>query len=192
MVKISQKELIEAGVQGTLNVMRSCVKAGTVKRVILTSSTAAVSSRPLQGGGHVLDEESWSDVEYLRTEKPPAWVHIHVQSEPVSNDHLQIDKTMCRVSLQAYSVSKVLLDKEACKFAQVNNISLVTVCPVVTVGVAPALIVNTSVPACLSFLSGEEEHKMQQNPSELLVFFASRSCPMLYGGYAVCNFRRRG
>ncbi|CAN6241012.1 unnamed protein product [Urochloa humidicola] len=127
--KNPEKELIEPAVRGTLNVLRSCAKAGTVKRVVLTSSASAVSSRPLEGDGHVLDEDSWADVDYLTTNKSGPW---------------------------GYPVSKVLLEKEASRFAQDHGISLVTVLPVVTVGSSPARLIHTSVPASLSLLSGNE------------------------------------
>jgi len=79
----TQEELIGPAVRGTLNVLRSCAKAGTVKRVILTSSAAAVvpsgSGSPAPrgggGGGRVLDEETWPDVDYLVANKPLTWVH---------------------------------------------------------------------------------------------------------------------
>ncbi|CAM0902571.1 unnamed protein product [Alopecurus aequalis] len=144
-----EKEVIEPAVHGTLNVMRSCVRAGTVKRVVLTSSAAAVSSRPLEGDGHVLDEESWSDLDFLRARKTGAW---------------------------AYPVSKVLLEKAASAFAQEKGISLVTVCPVVTVGTAPAVKVGTSVPDMLSLLSGDEARIRRLE----LIGIASGSIPMVH------------
>jgi len=57
--------------------------------------------------------------------------------------------------MQAYTVSRVLMEKEACRFARVHGIDLVTVCPVVTIGKAPAAKkIPASVPACLSLISG--------------------------------------
>ncbi|CAN6241019.1 unnamed protein product, partial [Urochloa humidicola] len=124
-----EREQIEPSVRGTLNVMRSCARAGTVKRVVLTSSASSICiRRPLEGDGHVLelDEESWSDLEWVTAEKPPSW---------------------------GYVVSKVLSEKEALRFAEEHGMSLAIACPVLTVGASPVPEVYTSVPASLSMLS---------------------------------------
>jgi len=66
-----QKQLIEPAVNGTLNVLRSAKKEGkTVKRVVLTSSIAAVEKPkkgPLKGISYT--EEDWNDESLL--EKDP-------------------------------------------------------------------------------------------------------------------------
>ena len=146
--------------------MRSCAKAGTVKRVVLTSSVASILVRPeLQGDGHVLDEESWSDVERLTATKPLHRVRVHtphvlfhalpfqtagtLMAPPVRAWHSF--RRIASHRMQGYPVSKVLLEKEASRFAEEHGISVVTVCPVAVVGAAPA----PSVPICLSLLSGE-------------------------------------
>jgi dihydroflavonol-4-reductase len=57
-VKDPQKDLVDPAVQGTRNVLASCKKAGTVRRVVLTSSMAAITDEP--EGDHVLTEEDWN------------------------------------------------------------------------------------------------------------------------------------
>lgn len=66
--------MIKPAIQGVHNVLKACVRAKTVKRVILTSSAAAVTINKLNGTGLVMDENKWTDVEFLSTEKPPTWV----------------------------------------------------------------------------------------------------------------------
>ena len=67
MVYSFQTELVDPAVNGTLNVLKSCAKSPSVKRVILTSSMVAVT----QTGKHknpedVVDETWFSDPDFCR------------------------------------------------------------------------------------------------------------------------------
>lgn len=65
-----QEELIEPAVKGTLNVLRSCKKVPSVKRVVLTSSMAAVmfNSNPLNPDG-IVDETCFSDPVFCKEQE---------------------------------------------------------------------------------------------------------------------------
>ncbi|CAK9135458.1 unnamed protein product [Ilex paraguariensis] len=58
-----ENDMIKPAVQGALNVLKASAKAETVKRVILTSSAAAVTISSGEETGLVVDESNWTDVE---------------------------------------------------------------------------------------------------------------------------------
>lgn len=58
-VKDAQKDLVEPAVRGTISALEACVKAGTVRRVVLTSSMAAITDEP--DANHVLSEKDWNE-----------------------------------------------------------------------------------------------------------------------------------
>ncbi|GMN49751.1 hypothetical protein TIFTF001_018924 [Ficus carica] len=124
-----ENDMIKPAIQGVLNVLNACAKAKTVKRVVLTSSAAAVSINTLSGTGLVVDEENWSDIEFLTTQKPPTW---------------------------GYPVSKTLAEKTAWKFAEEHNIDLVTVIPSLMAGPSLTPDIPSSVGMATCLLSGNE------------------------------------
>lgn len=67
---ILQADLIEPALKGTLNVLRSCAKTPSVKRVVLTSSVAAVHANGKPKTPEVVvDETWWSDPEFCKSTK---------------------------------------------------------------------------------------------------------------------------
>ncbi|KAF7833718.1 cinnamoyl-CoA reductase [Senna tora] len=92
-----QAELIDPAVNGTLNVLKSCAKSSSVKRVVLTSSfyTVPMNGRPKTP--EVVVDETWF-------------------SSP----------DFCRESKMWYPLSKTLAEEAAWKFAKENNIDLIT------------------------------------------------------------------
>ncbi len=57
-VKDPQRDLVDPAVEGTRGVLSACKRAGTVKRVVLTSSMAAITDEP---DGRVLTEADWNE-----------------------------------------------------------------------------------------------------------------------------------
>jgi len=58
-----QKDLVDPALKGTMNVLQACAKAGSVKKVVLTSSAAAVFDEPVSE--HVYTEEDWNETSSL-------------------------------------------------------------------------------------------------------------------------------
>lgn len=124
-----ENDMIKPATQGVVNVLKACAKAKTVKRVVLTSSAAAVSINTLNGTDLVMTEKDWTDIEFLSSAKPPTW---------------------------GYPASKTLAEKAAWKFAEENNIDLITVIPSLMTGPSLTPIVPSSIGLATSLISGNE------------------------------------
>ncbi|KAJ8437874.1 hypothetical protein Cgig2_031390 [Carnegiea gigantea] len=124
-----ENDMIKPAVQGVTNVLRACVKAKSVTRVVMTSSAAAVSINTRTGTGLVLNEDDWTDVDFLYSQKPPTW---------------------------GYPVSKTLAERTAWKFAHENNIDLITVVPSLITGAALTSDVPSSICLAACLLTGNE------------------------------------
>ncbi|XP_014499795.1 cinnamoyl-CoA reductase 1 [Vigna radiata var. radiata] len=128
--KDPQAEFLDPAVKGTLNVLKSCSKSATLKRVVVTSSVAAVAcnDRP-RAPDEVLDETWFSDPEF------------------------------CRRNQGWYDLSKTLAEEAAWKFAKENNIDLVTINPALVSGPLLQPELNTSAAAVLNFVNGSPTFK---------------------------------
>ena len=62
---IFQSQIIDPAVKGTLNVLRSCAKVPSIKRVIVTSSMASVMFNKKLLTPDVITDETWVSVQLL-------------------------------------------------------------------------------------------------------------------------------
>ncbi|KAJ0590584.1 putative (3R)-2'-hydroxyisoflavanone reductase [Helianthus annuus] len=92
----------ERAIKGSLGILQACVDSKTVKKVVYTSSASTVI---FNGKTHteVLDEESWSDIDFIHT-------HFKEFGAP-------------------YFVSKTLTEKATLKFGEENGLDVVTIIP---------------------------------------------------------------
>ncbi|KAI3884755.1 hypothetical protein MKW92_042644 [Papaver armeniacum] len=124
-----ENEILKPTLRGVLNVMKSCKKAETVKRVIFTTSAGTVNVEEHQKP--VYNESSWSDLDFIRTTKMTGWM---------------------------YFVSKTLAEKAAQEFAEENNIHFISVIPTLVVGPFLMNSMPPSMLTALALITGNEAH----------------------------------
>ncbi|CAA2964638.1 tetraketide alpha-pyrone reductase 2 [Olea europaea subsp. europaea] len=99
-----QENLIDPCIKGTLNVLNSCKKASSLKRVVLTSSCSSIRYRYDVQQVSPLNESHWSDPNY------------------------------CKDYNLWYAYAKTIAEQEAWKVAEKSGIDLVVVNPSFVVG----------------------------------------------------------
>ncbi|KAE8733107.1 Cinnamyl alcohol dehydrogenase [Hibiscus syriacus] len=120
-------ELIDPAVKGTLNVLNSCAKSPSCKRVVLTSSMAAVAFNGKPRTPDVVVDENWfTDADYCKGLK--LW----------------------------YVVSKTLAEDSAWKFSKEKSIDMVTINPAMVIGPLLQPTLNTSAAAILNLIKGAQ------------------------------------
>nr|BAE78769.1 dihydroflavonol 4-reductase [Agapanthus praecox] len=127
--KDPENEVIKPTIEGMLGIMKSCKKAGTVKRVIYTSSAGTVNVEEHQKPEY--NEDSWSDLEFCRRVKMTGWM---------------------------YFVSKSLAEKAAWDFARENGLDLTTIIPTLVVGPFITSTMPPSMITALSLITGNKAH----------------------------------
>ncbi|KAD2054429.1 hypothetical protein E3N88_41937 [Mikania micrantha] len=93
----------EKSIKGGLGILQACINSPTVKKVVYTSSASTVVLNGKTHTDQVLDEESWSDVDFIRA---------HFKDFGAS-----------------YFVSKTLTEKAMLEFGGNNGLDVVTVIP---------------------------------------------------------------
>lgn len=102
--KESEHVLTERAMKGSLGILQACIDSRTVKKLIYTSSASTVVFNEKRLNNEILDEESWSDVDLIR-----------------SNDKQQHGSS--------YFISKILTEKGILEFAEKKGFDVVTVLP---------------------------------------------------------------
>ncbi|GLU00308.1 hypothetical protein SLE2022_176850 [Rubroshorea leprosula] len=119
-------DLIDPALKGTLNVLKSCTKVPSIKKVVLTSSMAAVTYNGKSLIPDVVVDETWFS-----------------------------DAAFCENSKLWYMLSKTLAEEAAWKFAKENGIDLVTINPGFVIGPILQPTPNASIEVMLKLTTAE-------------------------------------
>ncbi|KHN20447.1 Dihydroflavonol-4-reductase [Glycine soja] len=134
-----QANIINPAIKGTINLLKSCLKSNSVKRVVFTSSISTVTAKDINGKSkHIVDESCQIHPDTCM-EHTSKWMGLFLW-------------------WQVYALSKLLTEEAAFQFAKENGIDLVSVITSTVAGPFFTANVLTSVKVLLSPLTGETEY----------------------------------
>ncbi|KAL2327957.1 hypothetical protein Fmac_021384 [Flemingia macrophylla] len=129
-----QANIINPAIKGTINVLKSCLKSNSVKRVVFTSSISTITGKDSNGNWKpIVDESCQIQPDSVWKTQATGWV---------------------------YALSKLLTEEAAFQFAKENGIDLVSVITGTVAGPFFTANVPASVKVLLSPLTGETEYFM--------------------------------
>ncbi|KAG0561483.1 hypothetical protein KC19_9G067800 [Ceratodon purpureus] len=151
---MSETGYIETAVKGTLNVLESCAKLKRpLKRLVLTSSMAAVHFSKKLTPDSVIDETFFSDPEVIR-------------NLPFLGE-----------DFKSYVLSKTYAEKAAWDFVEEHkNLNMVSINPVMVMGPTLQGTVNSTNSFPLDFLSGE----LKTIPNAVRGWIGVKDCAMAH------------
>ncbi|TVU02544.1 hypothetical protein EJB05_51954, partial [Eragrostis curvula] len=127
--KDPENEVIKPTVEGMLSIMRACKDAGTVRRIVFTSSAGTVNIEERQRP--VYDHDNWSDVDFCRRVKMTGWM---------------------------YFVSKSLAETAAMAYAAEHGLDLISIIPTLVVGPFLSTAMPPSLVTALALVTGNQPH----------------------------------
>jgi nucleoside-diphosphate-sugar epimerase len=122
-----QAQFLDPAIKGTLNLLQAAEKAKSVRRVVLTSSVAAVRINRRDTAGATIDESWWSDPE------------------------------VCKEQQRWYPMSKTLAEQAAWDFVKGKHFDLVVINPAFVIGTLLQPSVNDSAALVGEYLSGSTD-----------------------------------
>lgn len=126
-----QANIIDPAIKGTLNLLKSCLKSNSVKRVVFTSSISTITARDSnEKWKPIVDESCQIEADHVWNTKASGWV---------------------------YALSKLATEEAAFKFAKENGIDLVSVITTTVAGPFFTTNVPSSVKVLLSPITGDTE-----------------------------------
>ncbi|XP_049356324.1 dihydroflavonol 4-reductase-like [Solanum verrucosum] len=126
-----EENMIEPAIEGTLNVLKSCLKSNSVKKVVFTSSISTITARDNFGKWRpFVDESCKIPIQHVKNTKPSGWVYV---------------------------LLKVLTEDAAFQFAKENGIDLVSTITPTIAGPFLTPTVPSSIRVLLSPITGDPE-----------------------------------